>query len=125
VLVARSTDKLKEVAANISKSYPNVETLLVPTDIADPGSVKSLFEKVKEKYGHADVLINNAGIFKAIAPVSAVDQQMWWEEMASVASPPCPPQLTYATRPSTFAAHFLLLKIFSRLFLLQRRPPKS
>jgi NADP-dependent 3-hydroxy acid dehydrogenase YdfG len=87
VLVARSADKLKEVATSISKSHPNVETLVVPTDIADLGSVKSLFEKVKEKYGHGDVLVNNAGIFKAIAPVSVVDQQMWWEEMVSVANP--------------------------------------
>jgi hypothetical protein len=125
VLVARSAGKLQEVAASTSKSHPNVETLFVPTDIADPGSVKLLFDKVKEKYGHADVLVNNAGIFKAIAPVSVVDQQMWWEEMVSVAGPACSPQLTYGDRPSISAAHSSLLKTFSQLFLLQKRPPRS
>ncbi|KAF2826609.1 NAD(P)-binding protein [Ophiobolus disseminans] len=81
VLVARSADKLDEVAASIAASHPDVETLVVPTDIANPASVTALFESVKEKYGHADVLVNNAGIFKAIAPVQDVDQQAWWDEL--------------------------------------------
>ncbi|KAF2024132.1 NAD(P)-binding protein [Setomelanomma holmii] len=81
VLVARSADKLKEVADTVAKSHPNVETLVVPTDIANPTSVADLFNKVKEYYGHADVLVNNAGIFKAIAPIKDVDQHAWWEEL--------------------------------------------
>jgi NAD(P)-dependent dehydrogenase (short-subunit alcohol dehydrogenase family) len=83
VLVARSEDKLKAVAESVAKSYPNVETLAVPTDFANPESVAALFETVTNKYSHADVLINNAAIFKAIAPIKDVDQAMWWEEMAS------------------------------------------
>ncbi|KAF1847866.1 NAD(P)-binding protein [Cucurbitaria berberidis CBS 394.84] len=81
VLVARSADKLKDVAELVATSHPNVETLSVSTDIADPASVAALFDKVKEKYGHADVLVNNAGIFKAIAPIKDVDHVAWWEEM--------------------------------------------
>jgi len=81
VLVARSADKLNEVAASVTKSYPNVETLAVPTDISSPESVGSLFEKVKEKFGHADVLINNAGVLKAMGPVKDVDQKGWWDEI--------------------------------------------
>ncbi|KAF2269413.1 NAD(P)-binding protein [Lojkania enalia] len=80
VLVARSADKLRDVTEKISKEYPAVETLSVPTNIADPTSVASLFEKVKAIYGHADVLVNNAAIFKAVAPVKDVDQQTWWAE---------------------------------------------
>jgi NADP-dependent 3-hydroxy acid dehydrogenase YdfG len=83
VLVARNANKLQQVAETVNKSYPEVETLVVPTDVADPAAVASLFETVKAKYGHADVLVNNAGIFKAIAPVKDVDQQAWWEEMVA------------------------------------------
>jgi NAD(P)-dependent dehydrogenase (short-subunit alcohol dehydrogenase family) len=36
--------------------------LAVPTDVADPQSVKALFAKTKEKFGRLDVLFNNAGI---------------------------------------------------------------
>jgi NAD(P)-dependent dehydrogenase (short-subunit alcohol dehydrogenase family) len=48
--------------------------------------VNALFEKVKEKYGHADVLVNNAGLFKAIAPIKDVDEHAWWEEMVRFAN---------------------------------------
>jgi NADP-dependent 3-hydroxy acid dehydrogenase YdfG len=81
VLVARNADKLQEVADTLAKSHPDVETLVVPTDIGDPASVAALFDKVKEKYGHADVLVNNAAVFKADQPVKDVDQQLWWDEM--------------------------------------------
>lgn len=84
VLVARNADKLKEVAETIAKSHPNVETLVVPTDIGDPTSVNALFEQVKSKYGHADVLVNNAAVFEAVGPVRDVDQQSWWHEMVDI-----------------------------------------
>lgn len=81
VLVARRADKLQEVAGTVAKSHPDVETLVVPTDISNPTSVAALFEKVKQKYGHADVLVNNAAIFKADQAVKDVNQQSWWDEM--------------------------------------------
>ncbi|KAL6704518.1 hypothetical protein ACN47E_008147 [Coniothyrium glycines] len=81
VLVARNASKLKEVADLVGKSHPAVETLSVPTDISNPASVTALFEKITAKYGHADVLVNNAGVFKAIAPVKDVDHAAWWEEL--------------------------------------------
>ncbi|CAO2647076.1 Nn.00g079980.m01.CDS01 [Neocucurbitaria sp. VM-36] len=81
ILVARRADKLNEVADSIAKSHPDVDTLAVSTDIADPKSVTALFAEVTSTYGHADVLVNNAGIFKAIAPVKDIDQAAWWEEM--------------------------------------------
>lgn len=81
VLVARNLQKLQETVESVNKTYPKVELLPVSTDIADPASVAALFSQVKEKYGHADVLVNNAGIFKAIAPVKDVDQQGWWDEL--------------------------------------------
>ncbi|ORY19313.1 hypothetical protein BCR34DRAFT_472212 [Clohesyomyces aquaticus] len=81
VLVARGAEKLREVAEAVSKIDPSVETLCVPTDIADPESVAALFEKVKTKYGHADVLVHNAGILQALGPVKNVDDAAWWTEM--------------------------------------------
>ena len=81
VLVARNADKLQEVADTLAKSFPDVETLVVPTDIGNPASVAALFEKVKERYGYADVLVNNAAVFEADQLVKDVDQQLWWDEM--------------------------------------------
>ena len=84
VLVARSAEKLGEVAKSIATSHPHAETLPIPTDITSPKSVAALFEKVKETYGHADVLVNNAGLFKAIGPVKDVEQVAWWDEMVCI-----------------------------------------
>ena len=36
--------------------------LAVPTDVADPASVRSLFARVRENFGRLDVLFNNAGV---------------------------------------------------------------
>lgn len=93
------------MASSLSKSHPNVKTLVVPTDITDPASVKALFEKVKEKYGHADLLINSAGLFKAIAPVKNVDQNMWWDELVPCFLAAKHRQHADFTRLSTSAAH--------------------
>ena len=34
----------------------------MPTDVSDPASVRTLFAKVKDKFGRVDVLFNNAGV---------------------------------------------------------------
>lgn len=81
VLVAKDAKKLQDTAEFVRKQYPHVETLPVPTDIADPTAVAALFDQVKEKYGHADVLVNNAGVAKVLAPVKDTDPQEWWNDM--------------------------------------------
>ena len=37
-------------------------TLVVPTDVSDPESVKALFQQACHQFGRVDVLFNNAGI---------------------------------------------------------------
>jgi NAD(P)-dependent dehydrogenase (short-subunit alcohol dehydrogenase family) len=37
------------------------QTLVVPTDVSKPDSVRTLFTKAKEKFGRLDLLFNNAG----------------------------------------------------------------
>jgi len=40
---------------------PAARRLIVPTDIANPASVRSLFAKTKKQFGRLDLLFNNAG----------------------------------------------------------------
>ena len=55
-LAGRRKDRLEETAA--AAKGP---TLVVPTDVGDPASVKALFAKTLEAFGRLDVLFNNAG----------------------------------------------------------------
>jgi len=61
VLAGRRKGPLEKAAAE-SGSIDS-QTLVVPTDVADPEAVGNLFAKTKETFGRIDVLFNNAGIF--------------------------------------------------------------
>jgi NAD(P)-dependent dehydrogenase (short-subunit alcohol dehydrogenase family) len=57
VLAARSRPALEELAA----SLPG-ESLVVPTDVADPADVRALVAAAVRRFGGLDILIANAGI---------------------------------------------------------------
>ncbi len=58
VLAGRKKDTLDETA----KRAGSAKTLVVPTDVQDHASIKTLFARTKETFGRLDVLFNNAGI---------------------------------------------------------------
>jgi NAD(P)-dependent dehydrogenase (short-subunit alcohol dehydrogenase family) len=64
VLAGRNRDKLEATAART-----NVRTLVVPTDVCDPQSVKALFAQVQEAFGRLDLLFNNAGVGAPAVPL--------------------------------------------------------
>lgn len=63
VMSARRAAALEEVAAQIAET--GGETLVVPTDISKPGDPDNLMAAAVERFGHIDVLVNNAGILEA------------------------------------------------------------
>jgi NAD(P)-dependent dehydrogenase (short-subunit alcohol dehydrogenase family) len=60
VFAGRRRENL-EAAVQETNSDPS-QTLIVPTDITDPRSVRELFAQTKQKFGRLDLLFNNAGI---------------------------------------------------------------
>lgn len=62
VITARRAAALEAVAKEIEVF--GGEVLAVPTDISKPGDAENLVEKVIEKFGKIDVLVNNAGILE-------------------------------------------------------------
>ena len=58
-LAGRRPEPLQEV---IALSGAAGRALAVPTDVADPDSVKALFAATVQKFGRVDVVFNNAGV---------------------------------------------------------------
>ncbi len=59
VLAGRRKDALEETVKLAANG--GARTLVVPTDVTDPESMRKLFDTTKEKYGRLDFLFNNAG----------------------------------------------------------------
>ena len=59
VLAARSVDKLEELQKGLSQ-YTDV--ISVKTDVSVESDCRNLIEETVKKFGHIDILINNAGI---------------------------------------------------------------
>jgi NAD(P)-dependent dehydrogenase (short-subunit alcohol dehydrogenase family) len=60
VLAGRREAPLREVADAVAAAGGSA--LAVPTDVAEPASVKALFTAAKDRFGRVDLLFNNAGV---------------------------------------------------------------
>lgn len=61
VLVARSTERLEEVADEC-RSRGAADVLPVPTDVGDDAAVAAMVEQVLDRFGRIDAVVNSAGV---------------------------------------------------------------
>jgi NAD(P)-dependent dehydrogenase (short-subunit alcohol dehydrogenase family) len=76
-LAGRRLEKLVEVAAEGAAAIQGLSPLVMPTDVADPASIKALFAMVKARFGRLDVLFNNAGIGAPAVPIEDLPLDKW------------------------------------------------
>ena len=57
---ARSADRMEEVKKEVEAL--GAECLAVQADVGNPDDCMRLFQEIESRFGHADVLVNNAGI---------------------------------------------------------------
>jgi NAD(P)-dependent dehydrogenase (short-subunit alcohol dehydrogenase family) len=74
-LAGRRKDRLEQVAAEGAAAQGR--SMVVPTDITDPASIKALFAAVKTSHGRLDLLFNNAGIGAPAMPIEDLPLDKW------------------------------------------------
>ena len=77
VLIGRTAETLNLTVDNISKINKSIPVIAEPTDVSNESSVKSLFAKVKARFGKAHVLINSA-VKVTPGPIGDVPVESWW-----------------------------------------------
>jgi NAD(P)-dependent dehydrogenase (short-subunit alcohol dehydrogenase family) len=74
-LAGRRREALEQTAAAAGELRGNA--LAVPTDVADPASVRALFARTKAAFGRLDVLFNNAGVGAPAVPLEDLTYEQW------------------------------------------------
>ncbi|HEV8225900.1 MAG TPA: SDR family oxidoreductase [Methylomirabilota bacterium] len=75
VLAGRRKDLLEATAAEGKAT--GSPSLVVPTDVSDPESIRALFAKTKDTFGRLDLLFNNAGIGAPPVPMEELPFEKW------------------------------------------------
>ena len=67
---ARRADRLQPLAEEVGATT-------LPLDVTDPASVEAFAAAVRDRHGHADVLVNNAGAALGLDRVEAAREELW------------------------------------------------
>jgi len=75
VLAGRRGEPLEDTKRESGDS--GLRTLIAPTDVGNPESVRGLFNKIRETFGRLDLLFNNAGIGAPSVPLEEISFEQW------------------------------------------------
>jgi NAD(P)-dependent dehydrogenase (short-subunit alcohol dehydrogenase family) len=74
VLAGRRPEPLQAVLA---EAGAGARGLGIPTNVADPASVKALFDETVKVFGRVDLLFNNAGVGAPAVPLEDLPLEQW------------------------------------------------
>ncbi|KAJ5736340.1 oxidoreductase short chain dehydrogenase/reductase family [Penicillium malachiteum] len=80
VLITLTKSSSEETKKIIQAEFASIEILALSTDIADEKAVARSFDAIKEKFGTAHTLVNNAGVFAPGAAIAESDSAVWWSD---------------------------------------------
>jgi NADP-dependent 3-hydroxy acid dehydrogenase YdfG len=68
---------LKRLQTALNELKVNAEITAISCDVRDPVSVQKMFQEIAARHSTLDVLINNAGVAHALAPVDRLPVETW------------------------------------------------
>jgi NAD(P)-dependent dehydrogenase (short-subunit alcohol dehydrogenase family) len=74
-LAGRRVERLESTAQQAGSC--GLRALVVPTDVRNPASVRTLFAKTQETFGRLDLLFNNAGSGTPPMPLEELTYEQW------------------------------------------------
>ena len=80
-LAARTDAELQATATDLRERF-GAETLTVIADVTDRAQVENAVAATRQRYGHIDVLVNNAGNTGQIGPLWNLDPERWAHTIA-------------------------------------------
>ena len=81
--LARGTQRLASAMHEVAGATGG-RTLALTADVTDPEAVTAAVSSVREKFGHIDLLVNNAGLVDAAeVPIWSADLAQWWAVVES------------------------------------------
>ncbi|HUZ78175.1 MAG TPA: SDR family oxidoreductase [Chloroflexota bacterium] len=72
--------ELKDTAAAVRAAGSELSTFAL--DVTQRSAVEDMVQDVERRLGPVDLLVNNAGIARAIGPIWQIDPDDWWREVA-------------------------------------------
>ncbi len=75
ILAGRRKERLEQAVKEAGPA--GARALVVPTDVGDLQSVRTLFERTQETFGRLDLLFNNAGINAPGIPLEELSHEQW------------------------------------------------
>jgi 2-deoxy-D-gluconate 3-dehydrogenase len=82
VIAARRLEKCQEACAEI-RQRTGADTLAVRCDITDTSQIHALIAKVRERFGHIDILVNNSGVGGSEKPILKMTDEDWDQVIAT------------------------------------------
>jgi NAD(P)-dependent dehydrogenase (short-subunit alcohol dehydrogenase family) len=76
VVLAGRREEMLRATADASGAARD-RAIVVATDVADPASVRRLFDGVRDRFGRLDLLFNNAGVAPPRMPIEEIPVETW------------------------------------------------
>lgn len=76
ILTGRRTERLSAMNRELEEKY-GTDTLMLPFDVRDQRTAQHIFDSLPESWQNIDILLNNAGLAKGLAPIHEGDLEHW------------------------------------------------